>query len=133
MQSTVLSLLSFVALVAAAPPSAQITPLPYANNKRDGTLGTVTIVNSMAMALSTSVVSNAGNPTLVAGGESLTGTMAPGATATMVMPVGWSGNMALAMANTSSLSGDNFPTLIEATLFEFDGQGVMQDIDVSYV
>lgn len=132
MQTTVLCLLSLAALVAAAPPAAQITPGPFAN-KRDGTVGTITVVNSMSVALSTSVVSNAGNPTLVAGGESLTGTMAPGATATMVMPVGWSGNMALAMANSSALSGNNFPTLIEATLFEWDGVGIKHDVDISYV
>lgn len=131
MQTTVLSLLSLAALVAAVPHSAQVTPVPAAN-KRDAAQGTVTVVNSMSMALSTSIISNSGNPTLVAGGETLTGTMAPGATASMVMPVGWSGNMALALANSSSLASGSFPTLIEPSVWTWNTD-TMLDIDVSDV
>lgn len=131
MQTTALfSLLSFTALVAAVP-SAQVTPGPFAN-KRDITQATITIVNSMAAPLSTSIVSNPGNPTLVSGGATTTGTLGAGATATIVMPQDWSGNVALGMSNYSSLAGNNFPTLIEPGLTNW-GNGYMLDVDVSYV
>lgn len=133
MQTTtaLFSLLSLTALAAAVPPSAQVTPAPFAN-KRDITQATITIVNSMAAPLSTSVVSNPGNPTLVVGGATTTGTLAAGATATIVMPRDWSGNVALGMSNYSSLAANNYPTLIEPGLTNW-GNGYMLDVDVSYV
>lgn len=129
MHAMLFSLLSIPALVAAVP-NAQITPAPFAN-KRDLTQATVTVVNSMTDALSTSIVSNAGNPTLVAGGDSLTGTLEAGASATIVMPQDWSGNMALGKASYP-IQGNGYPSLIEPGLTNW-GNGYMLDVDVSYV
>lgn len=123
MQSALLSLLSLAALVAAVP-SAQVTPGPFAN-KRALTQATVIVVNSMPSAVSTSMTSNVGVPTLVAGGDKLIGTMEAGATATMVFQAGFHGSFAYGSANETL----TMPSLIEPNL----DVGGKPGIDVSYV
>lgn len=115
------------ALAAALPSYPQVTPEPRAN-KRDLTQITVTMVNSMAAAISTSIASNDGTA-LASGADSPTGTIAAGASASIVAPQGWAGNMAVGLAN---YSGMYMPSLMEAALKTF-GDGYMFDIDVSYV
>lgn len=118
----------FLAALAAAIPSyPQVTPGPFAN-KRDLTQITVTMVNSMSVAISTSIASNAGTA-LATGGDTPTGTIAAGASASIVAPQGWAGNMAVGLANYSEMY---MPSLMEAALTDF-GSGYMFDIDVSYV
>lgn len=119
----------FLAAMAAAMPSQpKVTPSPLANNKRGLSQITVTMVNSMSVAISTSIASNAGTG-LASGAESPTGTMAAGASASIVAPQGWAGNMAVGLANYSAMY---MPSLMEAALTDF-GAGYMFDIDVSYV
>ncbi|PSR83429.1 hypothetical protein BD289DRAFT_483353 [Coniella lustricola] len=128
MQFPVLALPLLAALASAIPnPSgAQVTPAPLAA-KRDLTHVTVTIVNKMPQSLSTSVASNGGDATLVSGGGS--GVMAAKATATIVAPQNWNGNVAFGLANYSSMQ---VPSLIEPGLTQVSGEW-MFDIDVSYV
>lgn len=114
-------------LVAAVPSYPQVTPAPFAK-KRDLNQITVTMVNSMGAAITTSIASNAGSA-LASGGGSPTGTIAAGASASIVAPQGWAGNMAVGLANYSQLY---MPSLMEAALTDF-GAGYMFDIDVSYV
>lgn len=124
---TVLLVPLLVVLAAAAPSYPHVTPAPLAN-KRDLTQITVTMVNSMAAAVTTSIASNAG-AALASGADSPTGTIAAGASASIVAPQGWAGNMAVGLANYTQMY---MPSLMEAALTDF-GAGYMFDIDVSYV
>lgn len=90
---------------------------------------TITLVNSMSKALSTSIASNAG-ATLVSGDGGPT-TMAPQATATFVAPVGWSGNVALGEADYS-MTGNDYTGLLEFGL-TLQGDETKFDVDASYV
>lgn len=129
MQLSLFSTIPLLVALAAAipsPPVARVTPGPLAD-KRDLSHVTVTIVNKMAEALSTSVASNGGDATLVAGGG--TGVMKPKATATIVAPQNWNGNVAFGLAKYSAME---VPTLIEPGLTQVSGKW-MFDIDVSYV
>lgn len=88
---------------------------------------TITLVNSMKSAVSTSATGNAGAALLTGAG---TGTMAPGATASIVAPRDWAGNVAFGLAQ---YNGFDSPSLVEAGLSTFPGASYMMDIDVSYV
>lgn len=122
-------LIPFLGALAAAMPSyPMVTPAPVAANKRGLAQITVTIVNNMSVPIATSIASNAGTG-LASGAESPTGTIAAGASASIVAPQGWAGNMALGLANYSEMY---MPSLMEAALTDF-GAGYMFDIDVSYV
>lgn len=133
MQFTLLCLPLLAALVAAIPnvPGARVTPSPLAN-KRDLSHITVMIKNKMKQAVTTTVASNPGVPTLLSSpGNGTMGnrTIAPNATAILVAPRGWNGNVAFALANATSMQA---PSLIEPGLTEVMGTWMM-DIDVSYV
>lgn len=127
MKTTLISLLPAIALVAA---------VPNPEVKRDATTPylsqiTVTIVNSMTDAVSTTIASNAGVPALVTGGESMTGTLAAKATATVVAAQGWNGNIAIGDANFP-LANNQYATLIEPGL-DLNNVTWMMDLDISYV
>ncbi|KAG8159658.1 hypothetical protein KVR01_010295 [Diaporthe batatas] len=97
---------------------------------------TITVVNKMPAAVSTSYVHNDGVPGLVAGGTG-TGTLMPGASATLVAPEDWAGNVAVNLAEDPEtgerweMNGD--VSLLEGSLMEWGGLGYRVDIDVSYV
>lgn len=97
---------------------------------------TITVVNSMSAAVSTSYVHNAGVPGLVAGGTG-TGALGPGQTATIVAPRGWAGNVAVNLEKDPEtgekyeMNGDT--SLLEGSLMEWGGLGYRVDMDVSYV
>lgn len=122
MQSTLAVFLSLAALVAAAP-FAQVTPIP----KRAMSEGSVTIINKMASAISTSIASNPGAPGI--SGYTAPGTLGPKETATVVVPQNWAGNVALADAKNPISGG---ASLIEPSLSDWSGSWML-DIDVSYV
>lgn len=79
----------------------------------------------MKSALSTSIDSDSARPPLATGGATRTGTMAPGATASIVAPKDWSGNIAFGQAK--------YPQLGKASLVELTFGDLGLDIDVSYV
>lgn len=97
---------------------------------------TITVVNKMSAAVSTSYVHNAGVPGLVAGGTG-TGVLKPGQTATIVAPKDWAGNVAVNLekdpetGETYGMNGD--VSLLEGSLMEWGGLGYRVDMDVSYV
>lgn len=92
---------------------------------------TMTIVNKASSAISTSIVSNAGVSTLVSGGATLVGTMASQATATLVAPLGWSGNVAVVKADVD-IVGNDYSSLLEFGLTAQGDENKM-DVDASYV
>ncbi|CAN8101566.1 unnamed protein product [Discula destructiva] len=140
MHSALLPLALLLSLTSALPSHPEVTPAAAVpvnsnnknnnNNKRDSsaqlTAITITIVNSMKDAISTSIASNAG-VALATGGA--TGTMAAGASASIVAPMNWAGNMAVGLAKYNAFDQ---PTLVEAGLSDW-GSGAMMDLDVSYV
>lgn len=98
---------------------------------------TVVVRNMMADTLTTSHAMNADLPAhVLAITATLTdGTMAPGASATMVYPSGWAGNMFAAKAATSE---DEVVDLADGSLIEGSfvpqmGDTPVNDMDVSYV
>lgn len=98
---------------------------------------TLVVRNMMADTLTTSHAMNADLPAnVLAITATLTdGTMAPGASATMVYPSGWAGNMFAAKAATSD---DEVVDLADGSLIEGSfvpqmGDTPVNDMDVSYV
>lgn len=124
MQTTLAAVLSIAALAAAAPLAPVVTPFA----KRGITEASVTIVNMMASAVSTSIASNPGVPGI--SGYTAPGTLGPQETATVVVPQNWAGNVALADAKNPISGG---ASLIEPSLSNWNGGTWMLDIDVSYV
>lgn len=131
--TTAATLVGFAAAVPALAPTP--TPAPIHPFRRGEKLQqvTMTLVNKMSNAVSTSVVSNADAMTLVSGGENLVGTMAPQATATFVATLGWSGNIAL----VEEKDGYQIETNVHSSLVEFgltaQGDENKMDVDASYV
>lgn len=99
---------------------------------------TILVLNKMKYHMTTSHMMNDDLPAhVLAIAATLTdGTMAAGATTTMVYPSGWAGNMGVAKAATSD---EEDVDLVNASLLEgsFVGQmgssGAVGDIDISYV
>ncbi|KAJ4385530.1 hypothetical protein N0V93_009959 [Gnomoniopsis smithogilvyi] len=98
---------------------------------------TVFVRNMMTDSLTTSHAMNADLPAnILAITATLTdGTMAPGATASMIYPSGWAGNMAAAKAPSTD---DEVVDLADASLIEGSfvvqlGDAPVNDMDVSYV
>lgn len=131
--ATAATLVGFAAAVPALAPAP--TPAPNHPFRRDEKLQqiTMTLINKMSNAVSTSVVSNADVATLVSGGEDLVGTMAPQATATFVASLGWCGNIALVEAKDGyEIEGNDHSSLVEFGLTAQGDENKM-DVDASYV
>lgn len=147
MSTTLLSLVGFLALTSALPNGPKETPAPSLEQRQDSFLAyhaekprqasvtagpdqlTITVVNKMSEAVSTSYVGNAGVPGPVSGGTG-TGTLKPGQTATLVAPQDWAGNVALNLEKYP-MNGD--VSLLEGSLMSWGGLGYRVDMDVSYV
>lgn len=145
MKSSLIPLVTLLALTYALPSMPAVTPPPslersednryHAINARQASARgpkrlTVTIENKMKEPLSTSYVTNPGAPTLVRGDEE-PGTMAASATTSIVVPSGWAGNIAMGLAKYA-MSGD--VSLIEGSLTkQMDNPYLSVDMDVSYV
>lgn len=147
MNTTLLSLMGFLALTSALPSAPKETPPPsleqrqhafhayHAQQPRQASVTaepsqlTITVVNKMSEDVSTSYVANAGAPGPVSGGTG-TGTMAPGASATLVAPKDWAGNVAVNLEKYN-MTGDT--SLLEGSLKSWGDVGYRVDMDVSYV
>lgn len=147
MNNTLLCLMGFLALASALPSGPMETPPPSLEQRQDGlhayhaqkpraasvTAGpdqlTITVVNKMADAVSTSYVANDGAPGPVSGGTG-TGTLKPGETATLVAPHDWAGNVAVNLEKYP-MNGDG--SLLEGSLMSWGDNGYRVDMDVSYV
>jgi hypothetical protein len=152
MNTTLLFLLGGLTLTNALPSGPMETPPPtleqrdnallayHAQKPRAGssvTAGggggpsqlTISVVNKMGEAVSTSYVANAGVPGLVSGGTG-TGTLKPGQTATLVAPRDWAGNVAVNLEKYQ-MNGD--VSLLEGSLMSWGDVGYRVDMDVSYV
>ena len=91
---------------------------------------TFTVVNKHTASISTTHVVGAGAPTAVSGPVGA-GTMAPNASSSFVVPVNWTGNVAVIDA-AYSLTGD--VSLIEANYVQtWDSKIAVTDVDISYV
>lgn len=154
MNTTLLSLMGLLALTSALPSGPKETPPPSLEQRQDAFLAyhaekpreasvtaepsqlTITVVNKMSAAVSTSYVHNAGVPGLVSGGTG-TGTLKPGQTATLVAPKDWAGNVAVNLEKDPetqeiySMNGD--VSLLEGSLMSWGDVGYRVDMDVSYV
>ncbi|KAH8903774.1 hypothetical protein BR93DRAFT_981111 [Coniochaeta sp. PMI_546] len=93
---------------------------------------TITVINKHVTQVSTYHAHEAGGPTAVKGSAG-SGTMAKGATASLALPTGWAGNIAVAeYGGPRGVVGDE--SLIEANFKKPDGYSVAAaDVDVSYV
>ncbi|KAI3394014.1 hypothetical protein diail_3332 [Diaporthe ilicicola] len=149
---TLLSLVGFLTLASALPSGPKETPPPSLEQRENSfrayhaqkprqasvTAGpdqlTITVVNKMAGAVSTSYVANAGVPGPVSGGTG-TGTLTPGQTATLVAPQDWAGNVAVNLVEKDgksfTMNGD--VSLLEGSLMSWGDVGYRVDMDVSYV
>lgn len=135
-QILAISALAGLSLAAAAPKPTP-APKPFLMRRDDdsGDLKQVTMimVNKMSNPVSTSVVSNAGVPALVTGGDKLVGTLAPQATATLVAELGWSGNVGIVEAKDGvEIVGNTYLSLLEFGLTT-QGDENKFDVDASYV
>ncbi|KUI70396.1 hypothetical protein VM1G_06422 [Cytospora mali] len=146
MHTTLISLLTLLSLTNALPSGPLETP-PPAVNKRQGFAYhaeklphkaratsapshlTITVVNKMSEAVSTSYVANGGAPAVLAGNTGA-GTMAASATASIVAPSGWAGNIAVGLAKYP-MNGD--VSLLEGSLMDQGNGYPVVDMDVSYV
>lgn len=129
MKTTVLATCVLLGSAVAAPKSG-----PGVNqfHRRDNLQQvTMTVVNKMSSPISTSIVSNAGASTLISGAATLVGTMSSQATATLVAPLGWSGNVAVVDDDVEIL-GNNSTSLLEFGLTVQGGENKL-DVDASYV
>lgn len=138
MKTTFLAALPLLGSVAAAPnPVPELierdSPVYRAENPATTPVldqVTITLVNKMSKALSTSIASNDANTALVSGASTM-GTMAPQATAVLVAPMSWSGNLALGEADYP-MQGNDYITLLEFGL-TLQGNITKMDVDASYV
>lgn len=140
MNAPLLALFTLLSLTNALPGGPKPTPPPSMDERQDLAYHaekprqaapsqlTVTVVNKMTEAISTSYVANAG-PAIVAG-ETGAGTMDPDATASIVAPSGWAGNIAVGQAQYS-MNGD--VSLLEGSLMDQGNGYPVVDMDVSYV
>lgn len=143
MTAPLLSLFTLLSIAHALPSGPKETPPPsldrrqdvayHAQEPRADAAGspsklTITVVNKMSEAVSTSYVANAG-PAIVAG-KTGTGTMGADATASIVAPSGWAGNIAVGRAKYS-MNGD--VSLLEGSLMDQGSGYPVVDMDVSYV
>jgi hypothetical protein len=110
---------------ASAPTEQAILELDYATPPE---YMTMIIVNSHGDAITTSMNTNPSVPAPVSG-PSGTGTMANGATSTIILPTGWIGNWAINDGNYEITTDD---TLIEANFVDI-GDVAVVSLDVSYV
>lgn len=156
MNNALLSLMGFLALSTALPSAPKETPPPSLEQRQDGgslpyhaqhprqagvSAGpsqlTITVVNKMAEAVSTSYVGNAGVPGPVSG-DTGTGTMTPGQTATLVAPQEWAGNVAVNKVWKNEKDNQKYEmngdaSLLEGSLMSWGDVGYRVDMDVSYV
>ncbi|POS81015.1 hypothetical protein DHEL01_v200588 [Diaporthe helianthi] len=156
MNTTLLCLMGLLALTNALPSGPKETPSPSLEQRQNAfvayhaekprqaqasvTAGpsqlTISVVNKMPAAVSTSYVGNAGAPGPVSGGTG-TGTLKPGQTATLVAPQDWAGNVAVNLVRDPetnekyNMNGD--VSLLEGSLMSWGGHGYRVDMDVSYV
>ncbi|KAG9242065.1 hypothetical protein BJ878DRAFT_517462 [Calycina marina] len=94
---------------------------------------TITVINSQSVAITTEHSRDPGAPSAVSGHLS-PGTMSAGETASFAVPTNWIGNVAVANAEGSDITGDD--TLIEANFVIPASSGykmAVADVDVSYV
>lgn len=147
MKTTLFSIMGLLALASALPSGPKETPSPSLEQRQHAfqayhaqkprqdsvTAGpnqlTITVVNKMADAVSTSYVGNAGVPGPVSGGTG-TGTLKSGQTATLVAPQDWAGNVAVNLEKYD-MNGDT--SLLEGSLMSWGDVGYRVDMDVSYV
>ena len=147
MNTTLLSLMGLLALTSALPSAPKETPPPSLEQRHDGFLAyhaqkprqasvtagpdqlTITVVNKMSEAVSTSYVGNAGVPGPVSGATGV-GTMKPDETATLVAPHDWAGNVAVNLEKYE-MNGDG--SLLEGSLMSWGDVGYRVDMDISYV
>lgn len=144
MNTTLLTLLTLLSLTNALPGGPKETPPPsldkrqglayHADKPRSaGATGspsqlTITVVNKMTEAISTAYAANAG--AAIIAGDTGTNTMDTGATASIVAPSGWAGNIAVGLAKYP-INGNE--SLLEGS-FQEQGNGYpVVDMDVSYV
>lgn len=144
MNAPLISLLTLLSLTNALPGGPKETPPPsldkrqglayHAEKPRSASATgspsqlTITVVNKMTEAVSTSYVANAG-PAIVAGDTGV-GTIDTGASASIVAPSGWAGNIAVGLAQYP-INGDG--SLLEGSLMDQGNGYPVVDMDVSYV
>ena len=147
MNTTLFFLMGLLALTTALPSGPKETPPPSLEQRDNAFLAyhaqkpraasvtagpnqlTITVVNKMDEAVSTSYVGNAGVPGPVSGGTG-TGTLKPGQTATLVAPQDWAGNVTVNLEKYK-MNGDG--SLLEGSLMSWGDVGYRVDMDVSYV